>query len=63
MSISSMQAEDQSMYAEMQELVCLLRGELGEFGRPEDEPTPFFIESQSAEDLALNPMFHKRSNT
>ena len=30
-----------------------LRGVLGEIGGPEDEPTPFFIDSQSAEDLAL----------
>ena len=34
---------------------------LGEIGRLEDEPTPFFIDSQSAEDLTLNPVFHKRS--
>ena len=25
------------------------------------EPTPFFLDSQSAEDLALNRVFHKRS--
>ena len=25
------------------------------------EPTPFFLDSQSAEDLALNPVYHKRS--
>ena len=25
------------------------------------KPTPFFIDSQSAEDLALNPVFHKQS--
>ena len=33
----------------------------GEIGRPEDEPTPFFVDSQSVEDLALNPVFHVRS--
>ena len=59
-STSSMQAEYQAMYAGMQELVWI-RGVLGEIGRPEVEPTPFFIDSQSAEDLALNPVFHKRS--
>ena len=59
-STSSMQAEYQAMYAGMQELVWL-RGVLGEIGRPEDEPTPFFIDSQSAPDLALYPVFHKRS--
>ena len=26
-----------------------------------NEPTPFFLDSQSAEDLALNPVYHKRS--
>ena len=25
------------------------------------EPTPFFLDSQSAEDLAVNPEYHKRS--
>lgn len=31
----------------------------GQIGRPKDEPTPFFIDSQSTDDLALNPVFHK----
>ena len=55
-------ADYQGMYAEMKELVWL-RGVLGKIGRPEDKPSPFFIDSQSAEDIALNPVFHKRSNT
>ena len=25
------------------------------------EPTPFFLESQSAEDLAVTPVYHRRS--
>ena len=25
------------------------------------EPTPFFLDNQSAEDLAVNPVYHKRS--
>ena len=57
---SSMQVEYQAMYAKMQELVWL-RGVLGDIARPEDELTPFLIESQSAEELALNQVFHKRS--
>jgi len=59
-STSSMQAEYQAMYAGMQELVWL-RGVMAELGLPFCEPTPFFLDSQSAEDLALNPVFHKRS--
>jgi hypothetical protein len=59
-STSSMQAEYQALYAGMQELVWL-RGVMAELGLPFDEPTPFFVDSQSAEDLALNPVYHKRS--
>ena len=59
-STSSMQAEYQAIYAGMQELVWL-RGVMAELGLPFDEPTPFFLDSQSAEDLALNPVYHKRS--
>ena len=25
------------------------------------KPTPFFLDNQSAQDLAVNPVFHKRS--
>ena len=57
---SSMQAEYQAMYAGMQELVWL-RGVMAELGIPCNEPTPFFLDSQSAQDLALNPVYHKRS--
>ncbi len=59
-STSSMQSEYQAMYAGMQELVWL-RGVLAELGLRLYEPTPFFLDSQSARDLALNPVFHKRS--
>ena len=47
-------------YAGMQELVWL-RGVLDELGLRLREPTPFFLDSKSARDLALNPVFHKRS--
>jgi hypothetical protein len=48
------------MYAGMQERVWL-RGVLGEIGLTQCEPTPFFLHSQSAEDLAMNSVYHKRS--
>ena len=57
---SSMQSEFQAMYAGMQEIV-LLRGVLTELDLRLSKPTPFFLDSHSAEDLALNPMYHKRS--
>ena len=47
-----MQTEYQVVYAGMQELVWL-RGVWGEIGWHEGEPTSFFIDSQSAKDLAL----------
>ena len=50
-----MQAEYQAMYTGMQELVWL-RGVL-KIVRSEDDPTSFFIDSQSAEDLALSSVF------
>jgi hypothetical protein len=59
-STSSMQSEYQAMYGGMQELVWL-RGVMLELGLPIYEPTPFFLDSQSAQDLALNPVHHKRS--
>jgi hypothetical protein len=59
-STSSMQAEYQAMYAGMQEIVWL-RGVMAELGKPFCKPTPFFLDSQSAEDLARNPVYHKRS--
>ena len=59
-STSSMQSEYQALYAGMQEIVWL-RGVMAELGLPFSEPTPFFLDSQSAEDLAVNPVFHKRS--
>ena len=57
---SSMQAEYQAMYAGMQEVVWL-RGVMAELGLPFCEPTPFFVDSKSAKDLAENPVYHKRS--
>lgn len=57
---SSMQSEYQSMYAGMQEIVWL-RGVLAEIELPLCKPTPFCLDSQSAEDLATNPVYHKRS--
>jgi hypothetical protein len=61
LSTSSMQSEYQAMYAGMQERVWL-RGVLGEIGLTQCEPTPFFLHSQSAEDLAMNSVYHKRRN-
>ena len=57
---SSMQSEYQALYAGMQELVWL-RGVMSELNMPLSEPTPFFLDSQSAQDLATNPVYHKRS--
>ena len=59
---SCMESEYITMYGGMQELVWI-RGVLSEllltalFGKS----TPFYIDSQSAEDLAMNPVYHKRS--
>ena len=52
-STSSMQSEYQSMYAGMQELVWL-RGVLGELQIGLCKPTPFFLDSQRDQDLAVN---------
>ena len=57
---SSMESEYMAMYAGMQELVWL-RGVLKELKCPLDEPTPFLVDSKSAKDLALNPVYHGRS--
>ena len=59
-STSSMQSEYQGIYGGMQELVWI-RGMLAELGLRLLKPTPFFLDSQSAEDLAMNPVCHKRS--
>jgi hypothetical protein len=59
-STSSMQSEYQAMYAGMTELVWL-RGVLREIGHFLSEATPFFLDAQSAKDLAMNPVYHKRS--
>jgi hypothetical protein len=48
------------MYAGLTEIVWL-RGVLGEIGLFLCEATRFFIDAQSARDLAVNPVFHKRS--
>jgi hypothetical protein len=34
---------------------------MAELGLSFCEPTPFFVDSKSAKDLALNPVYHKRS--
>ena len=34
---------------------------MAEVGLPMSEATPFFLDSQSAQDLATNPVYHKRS--
>ena len=57
---SSMESEYMAMYAALQELVWL-RGVLEELGLPIGVPTPLFIDNQSAQDLAMNPVAHKRS--
>jgi hypothetical protein len=57
---SSMESEYMAMYAGMQELVWI-RGVLKELQRPQSEPTPFLIDSKSAQDLAMNPVYHARS--
>lgn len=57
---SSMESEYMALYAGMQEIVWL-RGVLEELRLHLDKPTPYFIDSQSAQDLAMNPVFHKRS--
>ena len=49
-----------AMYAAVQELVWL-RGVLKEIGLPCLAPIPLFIDSQSAQDLAMNPVAHQRS--
>ena len=57
---SGMESELMALYGSMQELVWL-RGVMKELGLPILEPTPSFLDSQSAQDLAMNPVFHKRS--
>ena len=57
---SSMEFEYMLLYAGMQELVWL-RGVIKELRLPSHEPTSSVLDSQSAEDLAMNPVFHKRS--
>ena len=59
-STSSMQSEYQGIYDGMQELVWI-RGVLAKLRLLLLESTPFFLDSQSAEDLAMNPVYHKRS--
>lgn len=57
---SSMQSEYQCIYSGLQE-VLWVRGVTGEIKLRLIKPTPFFIDSQSAQDLAENPVFHKKS--
>ena len=60
MSTLSMQVEYQAILAGMQEVVSL-RGVMEELRLMFCVPTPYFLDSQSAEDLATNPAHHKRS--
>ena len=60
LSTSSVQSEYQWMYAGMQVTVWFW-GVLSEISLPLCEPTPSFLDSQSAEDLEMNPVYHKRS--
>jgi|AntRauMFilla1563_2_1112583.scaffolds.fasta_scaffold79988_1 hypothetical protein len=53
-----MQSNYMAMYAGMQELVWL-RGVLKEVGLPCCEPTPFFLDSQSAEVVELVGGFYR----
>jgi len=56
----SMESEYMALYAGIQELVWL-RGVLSELKCTLSEPTPFLVDSKSAQDLAGNPVYHKRS--
>ena len=57
---SSMEAEYMALYALIQD-ICWLRGLMSEIGFELEGPTPVFIDSQSAIDLANNPVHHQRS--
>ena len=59
-STYSMQRKYQAINAAMQEQVWLW-GVLGELQIALCEPTLFFLDNQSAQDLAVNPVFHKSS--
>ena len=59
-AVSSMESEYMALFAGIQELVWI-RGVLKELERPLGEPTPFLVDSKSAQDLAGNPVYHKRS--
>ena len=54
-STSSMQSKYQGIYGGMQELVWI-RGVLAELRLRLLESTPYFLDSQSAEDFAMNPV-------
>ena len=45
----------------MQVTVWFFGGVLSEISLPLCKPTPFLLDSQSAEDLAINPVYHKRA--
>lgn len=57
---STMQAEYQCLYNGLQEMIWS-RGVTGEVGLKIDEPTPLFLDSQSAQDISENPVQHQRS--
>jgi hypothetical protein len=57
---SSMEAEYMALYAVIQD-ICWLRGLMSEIGFELNEPTQVLVDSQSAIDLAHNPVHHQRS--
>jgi len=57
---SSMEAEYMAAFDLIQE-ICWLRGVMSELGFELEEPTRVYMDSQSAIDLANNPVHHKRS--
>jgi hypothetical protein len=60
---SSLESEYMALYACISEIIWL-RGVIREIGLFEElisGPTPLLVDSQSAKDLASNPVYHKRS--
>ena len=57
---SSMEAEYMGAYYAVQDC-CWIKGVMNELGFNSNDPTPFYLDSKSAIDLAKNPIYHKRS--
>ena len=55
-----MEAEYMGAYSGIQEC-CWIKGVMAELGFKINDPTPFYMDSKSAMDLAKNPVYHKRS--